>query len=366
MGPCGLHYERTETWWEQSRPWHEYLARCQLLLRKGLLAADICHLRPEAAEQNLQPHDRNGYDYDNCSAEALLTRMSAKDGRLVLPDGMSYRLLVMPQCTTMTPALLRKVASLVEAGATVVGSRPLRSPSLSDYPKCDDEVKRIADQLWADCDGKTVKEHVYGKGKIVCGRSPEEVLAAMGVPPDFEYANPKGTIRLDFIHRAAGDAEIYFVSNQRDAFAEAECTFRLSGKTPELWRARQRHIWKTAPVYAEKDGRITIPLSFDPAGSVFVVFRPTTAASDHVVAVNHSAAADTATHTLQISKAIYEALDGAGSADVTAKVASQGQGRRGDPQGGHRFARSHLHAPETLAGGIRLGRQEAGENRSRQ
>ncbi len=286
MGPWGLHYERTETWWEQSRPWHEYLARCQVLLRQGLLAADICHLRAENAEQNFQPHNRNGYDYDNCSAEAVFTRMSVQDGRIVLPDGMNYRLLAMPQCTTMTPALLRKIASLVEAGATIVGSRPLRSPSLCNYPKCDEEVKQLADQLWADCDGKAVKEHAFGKGKVVCGRSPEKVLAAMGIPPDFEYANPKGNLHLDFIHRAAGDADIYFVANQRDAFAEAECTFRVSGKTPELWRPDSGSI-KKAPVYAEKDGRIAMPLSFDPAGSVFVVFRATTADADHLVAVKH-------------------------------------------------------------------------------
>ena len=44
MGPWGLHYERTQTWWEQSLPWHQYLARCQYLLQQGLFVADICYL----------------------------------------------------------------------------------------------------------------------------------------------------------------------------------------------------------------------------------------------------------------------------------------------------------------------------------
>ena len=35
MGPWGLHYERTQTWWEMSGAWHEYLARCQFMLRQG-------------------------------------------------------------------------------------------------------------------------------------------------------------------------------------------------------------------------------------------------------------------------------------------------------------------------------------------
>ena len=48
MGPWGLHYERTQTWWEQSTAWHEYLARCQFLLQQGLFVADVCYLAPES------------------------------------------------------------------------------------------------------------------------------------------------------------------------------------------------------------------------------------------------------------------------------------------------------------------------------
>ena len=67
MGPWGLHYERTETWWGMIKPWHEYLARCHYLLRQGLFVADICYLQPEAAPQGYQRHERHGYDFDNCS-----------------------------------------------------------------------------------------------------------------------------------------------------------------------------------------------------------------------------------------------------------------------------------------------------------
>ena len=55
--------------------------------------------------------------------------MTVRDGRLVLPDGMSYRLLVLPESATMTPALLGKIKELVEAGATVVGPRPTGRPA---------------------------------------------------------------------------------------------------------------------------------------------------------------------------------------------------------------------------------------------
>jgi hypothetical protein len=153
MGPWGLHYERTQTWWEMSRGWHEYLARCQYLLQQGLFVADICFLAPESSPQRAKSpvksgYERPGYNFDLCPPEVVLTRMSVKNGRIVLPDGMSYRMLVLPQVETMTPRLLRKIRDLVKAGATIVGMPPKKSPSLQGYPRCDEEVKALARELW--------------------------------------------------------------------------------------------------------------------------------------------------------------------------------------------------------------------------
>jgi len=197
MGPWGLHYERTETWWEQSKAWHEYLARCQFLLQQGLFVADICFLGPEGSPQSLngqqsfvsktpgqesQPLERPGHNFDTCPPEVVLTRMSVKDGRLVLPDGMSYRMLVLPQVETMTPKLLGKIKELVAAGATVVGTRPVKSPSLSDYPKCDENISRLAAELWgAGNPPAEITEHAYGKGRIFWGG---ELQTVQGPSPD--------------------------------------------------------------------------------------------------------------------------------------------------------------------------------------
>jgi hypothetical protein len=175
MGPWGLHYERSQTWWEQSRPWHDYLARCQFLLRQGLFVADLCFLEPEASPQRFKSpvksgYDRPGYNFDGCPPEVVLKRMSVHNGRLVLPDGMSYRWLVLPQVGAMTPRLLGKIKELVAAGATVVGAPPIASPSLSGYPKCDEEVKALAAQLWGAGDGpEQITERPFGKGKVLWG-----------------------------------------------------------------------------------------------------------------------------------------------------------------------------------------------------
>jgi hypothetical protein len=267
MGPWGLHYERTSTWWELARPWHEYLARCQYMLRQGTFAADICYLQPEASPQEYKWHERSGYDYDDCTAEVVLTRMTVKNGRLVLPDGMSYRVLVLPDTTRMTPALLRKVKELVEAGATVIGSTmPAKAPGLSDFPKCDEEVARLAEDLW-------------GQGKVITGKTAEQVLAGMGVGRAFS-APPN----VRWIHRKAGGAEIYFVASNSPQARDATCTFRVAGLRPEFWRPETGEM-EPVPMYEEKGGLTRIPISFEPSGSVFVVFREAAGTSDQVVGV---------------------------------------------------------------------------------
>ena len=280
MGPWGLHYERTETWWEQSKPWHEYLARCQFLLQQGLFVADLCYLQPEGSPRRFDPPpagrqgdtpDRPGYNFDGCSAEALLTRLSVRDGRIELPDGMSYRALVLPASQTITPRLLAGVAKLVEAGATVIGSPPLASPSLADYPQCDEQVRKLAEKLWGDCDGKQVIEHRLGQGRVVWGKTPEQVLAAAGVPPDFACGGQSAPFR--YIHRRLDDGtEFYFVANKTDAAKEAVCTLRVQGKRPELWWPETGLI-EPAARYVQRRGVTRIPLRLEPAESVFVVFR---------------------------------------------------------------------------------------------
>ena len=177
MGPWGLHYERTQTWWEQSRAWHAYLARCQFLLQQGLPVADLCFLMPENAPQSFHSPvkgslDRTGYNFDGCPPEVVLTRMSVKRGRLTLPDGMSYGMLVLPRTPVMTPQLLSKIAELIRDGATVLGAPPEKSPSLVGYPQCDDQVRKLAKEIWGgEAPPAELTVRPFGKGRVVWGRA---------------------------------------------------------------------------------------------------------------------------------------------------------------------------------------------------
>lgn len=180
MGPWGLHYERTQTWWEYSRPWHEYLARCQYILQKGLFVADLCLLTPEAVPQTLasqntlsrfgHPRERGSFNYDFCPPEVVLSRMEVKDGRLVLPDGMSYSVLVLPRVPRMTLPLVEKIARLIHEGATVIGGPPTKTPGLAGYPECDEKLRQLVQEVWGTTIAPTdLVERRYGQGRILFG-----------------------------------------------------------------------------------------------------------------------------------------------------------------------------------------------------
>lgn len=160
MGPWGLHYERTNTWWNMSKPWHDYVARCCYMLRQGNFVADVCYMKAEGAPSSFTPpnksRQRPGYNYDGCPPELVLESMEFENGFLTLPGGMKYRVLVLPDSPAMTPELLEKIKKLVDAGALVIGPKPGKSPSLVNYPKSDDEVQSLAAELWDS--GKIISE----------------------------------------------------------------------------------------------------------------------------------------------------------------------------------------------------------------
>lgn len=323
MGPFGTELDRTITWWKQGAAWMTYLARCQYLLQQGRFVADVCYYAGDTAPNDAPHHPElkdDGYDYDACDTGVLLHQMTVRDGQLVLPDGMHYRVLVLPDTRFMTPVVLGRIRNLVQDGATVIGPKPAQSPSLRDYPQCDATVRQMADEVWGDCDGKTIREHAFGQGRIIWGKSVPDVLGELGVKPDCVFKTGGLKPKMAWIHRSIGANELYFLSNQRPVSTDVTCTFRVSGGQPEFWYPDTGRI-RPATVWSEHDGSISIPIRFDPAGSVFVVFNTTAEPADHLTAATWPAAGVTSGPKIEIRTAVYEATDGAGRSNVTAQVA---------------------------------------------
>jgi len=286
---AGTHFDSHITWWPMSHAWFTYLARCQQTLRQGHFVADFGYFYGEdvpnfvPARSHMQPALPAGYDCDCLNAEVLLQRLSVRHGRLTLPDGMSYRYLVLPQRRQLaisTP-VLRKIQELVRQGATVLGPPPQRAPGLTQWPQCDETVRRLAAELWGE-NLPARGQRTFGQGRVIWGYPPAEVLAMDQLPPDVEFRElqPESipprfddvTTPLDWIHRRMENLDLYFIANVGNRLASARIGFRTTKSSPEIWDPVTGQI-RPLPEFAVESGRTWIPIPFQPKQSFFVVFR---------------------------------------------------------------------------------------------
>jgi hypothetical protein len=267
------------TWWAKSKPFMDYLSRCSYLLQQGLFVGDACYFYGDQTP-NFFPlfHDvpekprlkglGKGYDFDVINSDIILNRMSVKDGRLVLPDGMSYAVMLLPDQVHMPLDVLKKIAELVKAGATVVGPRPTIVPGLKEWEQENVALNQLSGELWGASDGNTVIENSYGNGQIMCGLSADQVLEKKGIGPDFSFTGPS---EIDYIHRTTAIGEIYFLRNVSEWSVKGLSRFRVSGGYPELWDASTGTATRVAD-YTKETSRISFDIELPAHGSVFVVF----------------------------------------------------------------------------------------------
>ena len=242
----GIHLDRNLTWWPMANEWLSYLSRCQHMLRQGLFVADFAYLQKEdiptfvVSQTNQQPMRPPGFEYDAINGEVLLTRARAENGRLVLPDGMSYSYLVLPheEGAFLTPETLKRVNELAEAGVTVIGPT-----------------------------------HFAGAVANMQQGALADIVKADGLLPAIEFHNSSDGAKFDWIQRHDSDMDIYFISNQSAIDITSQIRFRVSGKQPELWDAVTGSIRDLSEFTILDDGRIEVPVHFAPRQSWFVVFR---------------------------------------------------------------------------------------------
>ncbi len=275
LGPYGQWFTRHETWAELAKVWTTYLARSSYMLQQGRFVVDILYYYGEdsnitALFTGNPPPIPAGYNFDYVNADALLNRLMVSNGLITTKSGMSYRLLALdPNSRHMSLPVLHKIRDLVDAGATVIGPKPIDSPSLSDNQ---DEFQTLAGRLW---DSGT------GKGKVNGSQTIEQALGALPVAPDFQYSRPQQDTNLMFVHRRLSDGDVYWVNNRNNRVETVEASFRVQGKAAEIWHADTGVINPSS--YRIADGRTTVPLRLEPNDAVFVVFRRASAAPSHTV-----------------------------------------------------------------------------------
>ena len=296
---AGTDINPSATWWPMVRGLTDYIARCSYMLRQGWFVADVCYYYGDQApnfypplcnvpEKPLLEGLNPSHDYDVCSSQVILERMRVENGRIVLPDGMSYAALVLPEQNHIPADVLVKIRALVAGGATVIGhQKPAFAQGFKDQKTHTAKVQHLAEELWGRGEslGKEDKAAVLiqsiGKGRFIIASDRSAALREMGVGADLEIAGrDEGDLGpLDFVHRKTADDEFYFIRNKSKESQRLTCQFRVAattnGQVPEFWwpdsglRSACRE-WKNVI-----SGRTELPVTLGPLGSVFVVFRKT-------------------------------------------------------------------------------------------
>lgn len=311
----GLYFQRDQTWWKLGKAWVDYAQRCQALLQYGKPVVDIAvftgeeiprrailpdrlvpflpglfgeekvewekqRLLNKGAPSRQMPvgvnHSANittaedwinplrGYQYDSFNADVLLNRAKVKDGRIVLPSGMSYSVLVIPGKHPMQP------------------NPELMSDEVAD------KIKEFINQgVWVLLEKDLLEKRL--------GLTPETIIKSypeISLRPKFSFLPFKNnnipltytdfdvydkTLKehakdIAYTHREGNGIDIYFISNQSDQKRNLRANFRVNGRIPEIWNPvtgeiTEAHTYRDVGIFTE------IPMVLDENQSLFVVFE---------------------------------------------------------------------------------------------
>ncbi len=237
----GTAFIRGQTWWGAMREFTDYWSRCTVMLEAGKPCSDVLWFLGDALGH--KPSETSpfadGFHYDYCNQDALLTRVSAKDGKLVLPDGVTYEVLWIPEGTYVEPKSEAKLRALAAGGARIVRGSPEAA---------------------------------------VANLKPDVVLSHESpVPPErSEVADAKlnagrRSKPLEWIHRTEKNSDWYFVCANGGTGYKGNVSFRATHPAVQLWDP-VTGMAKTASVVARANGYTTLAFDFAAGESAFVVF----------------------------------------------------------------------------------------------
>ena len=283
---AGTHISPKMTWWKLSKPFHDYIARTSALLQLGHFVADVAYYYGEqipnfaSGSKYIRKTLGKGYDYDDLNKEVLLQSSVNASGQLLLPSGMTYQLLVLPDDDQMSLEVLQKIESLLNDGATVLGKKPSEVPGLKNFEERNAALQRLAASLWGSRPGREKIEH--GLGTIFHGYTEKETLMEKGIQPDCYWSHADSN--LDYIHRQSEQEDVYFIRNKDSVSTSTRVSFRVKNSKPYQFDPQDGSI-KSLPVYSLSENHTHIPLEFEPYGSIFIVFEKDIKPSRHIVSI---------------------------------------------------------------------------------
>lgn len=284
----GTPFLRSQTWWRYMQDFNDCMARTSFLLERGKPVSDILWYLGDEIDH--KPDQEApfvpGYKYDYCNPDILLNRLEVRGGRIVTPEGLSYRLLWLPESHRFLPETLEKMVEMVKAGAVIVGDRPEGLATLKDPESSRQRFDTAVGTLWSKSGDKDARS--VGKGQVISGMSLEEALKLLHIEPDLMAEG------LMWSHRQVKGADWYFVSAPKGGNFDGDITLRATGSV-SVWNpvdGKMEHIASEMT-----GGRTKIHLSLARTETRFIVVRNTnagTATSSSTVRDTKAGTADAA------------------------------------------------------------------------
>jgi hypothetical protein len=296
---AGTNINPKVTWWNASESFFTYLNRTQFLMQQGRPIDDVLYFYGDNVPNFVRlkaddpAHVLPGYDYDVTNQDALLHQIRIEGNELVGPGGVRWRLLALPATQRISFAVLDLVERFVRAGGAVSG---LPQTSTTSMISAEDQARFdvLAARLWSTC--PSASPHPYGSGLVFCSNDAHSAMNALKDTPDFAFdttSNSKlsSSSGVDYIHRQIGSTDVYFVRNASASAIESQASFRVQGKSAEVWDsvtgAMDTHVPTTTV-----DDHTVLSLHLPPFGSRFVIFHPAPSSSSHALALNETPAGE--------------------------------------------------------------------------
>ncbi|MDR0352605.1 MAG: hypothetical protein LBI02_04390 [Opitutaceae bacterium] len=271
MGPWGTHFGRNQTWFEPGKAWIAYLGRSQYLLQKGEKVSDFV---------SLNVYIPGG---DVISEKTLLHHTETRDGKIVSPSGRTYSLLAVPHEGGLSLDALIKLEKLVAQGAVVFGPRPARAKGYKDLATHEEKFKKLADLVWGKDISAGIQENIHGKGRVFWDGGIEDALRKLNRTPSVMVHGGVDD-SLCWLHRRAGDADIFYFANTEAKAKHIKATLRVRDKTPEIWDPETGNIAPLA-IWNPSGNGTDVALRLKPSQALFIVFRNPIAQDDFVTEV---------------------------------------------------------------------------------
>ena len=265
MNRWGFHFDRTQTWWKNAgAAWFTYIARGSYLLRQGVPVSDLLIYVGEGAPNSayyrnkIKPNIPKTINFDNVNTDVLLNRINIKEKELVLPEGTSYKILLLQNTKTLSLKTAKRILTIAKSGVPVYGELPEK---LAGYKKTEEDLSTF----------KNIVSELTPLIKKVTDW--EKVLLDQSITPDMQFLNQETT---DYAHRKTATEDIYFFFNPDTVETKIfQAQFRVSNKIPELWNPMDGSITKQGQ-FTTENGNTTTQIRLDAGASVFVVFREDT------------------------------------------------------------------------------------------